>query len=83
MYTDTATPIFQVIHFIEDGILLQKPDRCPSTLYHIMLGCWRSNPKDRYVLAYVIIFRIYMYTRVGQIGYVYHEGGTHSVNREF
>ena len=40
---------FQVIRFIEDGILLQKPDDCPSTIYHVMLGCWRSDPKDRFV----------------------------------
>lgn len=40
---------FQVIRFIEDGILLQKPYNCPSTIYHVMLGCWRSNPRDRYV----------------------------------
>jgi len=38
----------EVIRFIEDGILLQKPDGCPSTVYHVMLGCWRSDPKDRF-----------------------------------
>ena len=40
--------LLQVIRFIEDGILLQKPDGCPSTIYHVMLGCWRSDPKDRF-----------------------------------
>ncbi len=37
----------QVIRFIEDGILLQKPDSCPDTVYHVMLGCWRTDPKER------------------------------------
>ena len=38
----------QVIRFIEDGILLQKPSDCPSVVYHVMLGCWRTDPKERY-----------------------------------
>ena len=32
---------------MDDGILLQRPDGCPSTIYHIMLGCWKKNPKER------------------------------------
>ena len=43
MYT-----LFQVIRFIEDGILLQKPNGCPETLCHIMLGCWRRDPMERF-----------------------------------
>lgn len=39
---------WQVIRFIEEGILLQKPDNCPDTVYHVMLGCWRTDPKDRF-----------------------------------
>ena len=38
---------FQVVRFLDDGILLQRPDGCPSTIYHIMLGCWKKNPKER------------------------------------
>ncbi|KAK2142276.1 hypothetical protein LSH36_978g00013 [Paralvinella palmiformis] len=38
----------EVIKFIEDGILLQKPNGCPETLYHVMLGCWRRDPQERF-----------------------------------
>ena len=38
----------QVIRLLEDGILLQRPAACPDTIYHVMLGCWRREPKDRF-----------------------------------
>lgn len=37
----------QVMHFLEQGILLQRPDDCPSTVYHVMIGCWKRDPKQR------------------------------------
>lgn len=39
--------MFQVVRFLDAGILLQRPDDCPSTIYHIMLGCWKADPKER------------------------------------
>ena len=38
----------QVIQFLEDGILLQKPTGCPDDIYHVMLGCWRRDPQERF-----------------------------------
>ncbi|CAD5121139.1 DgyrCDS9675 [Dimorphilus gyrociliatus] len=37
----------EVMRFILDGIMLQKPKDCPSAIYHTMLGCWRSTPSER------------------------------------
>ncbi|ESO96262.1 hypothetical protein LOTGIDRAFT_144166, partial [Lottia gigantea] len=37
----------EVIQFLDTGILLQRPNECPSTIYHVMLGCWKQDPKDR------------------------------------
>ncbi|XP_041373977.1 BDNF/NT-3 growth factors receptor-like [Gigantopelta aegis] len=37
----------EVIRFLADGLLLQRPEDCPSTIYHIMLGCWKQDPKSR------------------------------------
>jgi len=39
---------WQVIQFLEDGILLQKPSECPDDVYHVMLGCWRRDPQERF-----------------------------------
>jgi len=38
----------QVIQFLEEGILLQKPTGCPDDVYHVMLGCWRRDPQERF-----------------------------------
>lgn len=35
------------MRFIMEGIMLQKPKDCPSLIYQIMLGCWRSSPAER------------------------------------
>ncbi|KAK6166186.1 hypothetical protein SNE40_022943 [Patella caerulea] len=37
----------EVIQFLDAGILLQRPNDCPSTIYHVMLGCWKQDPKER------------------------------------
>ncbi|NP_001191591.1 Trk-like receptor tyrosine kinase [Aplysia californica] len=39
----------EVIHFLDQGILLQRPEDCPSTVYHVMLGCWKGDPRQRIV----------------------------------
>jgi len=28
--------------------MLTRPRTCPETIYHIMLGCWRRDPKERF-----------------------------------
>ncbi|XP_060568772.1 tyrosine-protein kinase transmembrane receptor Ror-like, partial [Ruditapes philippinarum] len=37
----------EVIRFLDDGILLQRPEECSSIVYHVMLQCWKINPKER------------------------------------
>ena len=37
-----------MIQFLEEGILLQKPTGCPHDVYHVMLGCWRREPQERF-----------------------------------
>ena len=37
----------QVIRFLENGILLMKPEDCPDVIYQIMLGTWRADPRSR------------------------------------
>ncbi|XP_059167327.1 tyrosine-protein kinase transmembrane receptor Ror-like [Physella acuta] len=37
----------EVIHLLDQGILLQRPEDCPSTVYHVMLGCWKRDPRQR------------------------------------
>lgn len=44
---DNVVSVLQVIRFLDAGILLQRPEDCPSTIYHIMLGCWKADPKER------------------------------------
>lgn len=39
----------EVIKFLDEGILLQRPDECPSVVYHVMLQCWKLDPKERLV----------------------------------
>lgn len=36
-----------MIHFLDQGILLQRPEDCPSTVYHVMLACWKKDPRER------------------------------------
>ncbi|KAL8564013.1 hypothetical protein ACOMHN_024693 [Nucella lapillus] len=38
----------EVVRFLDAGILLQRPEDCPSTIYHIMLGCWKADPRERH-----------------------------------
>uniref|UniRef100_A0A8K9V8T7 Tyrosine-protein kinase receptor n=1 Tax=Oncorhynchus mykiss TaxID=8022 RepID=A0A8K9V8T7_ONCMY len=37
----------QVLHFVMDGGLLDKPDNCPDMLFELMRMCWQYNPKMR------------------------------------
>ncbi|XP_045427956.1 insulin-like growth factor 1 receptor isoform X2 [Pipistrellus kuhlii] len=37
----------QVLHFVMEGGLLDKPDNCPDMLFELMQVCWHFNPKMR------------------------------------
>uniref|UniRef100_A0A8C9VLL2 Tyrosine-protein kinase receptor n=1 Tax=Scleropages formosus TaxID=113540 RepID=A0A8C9VLL2_SCLFO len=37
----------QVLRFVMDGGLLEKPDNCPDMLFELMRMCWQYNPKMR------------------------------------
>ncbi|GFO05529.1 trk-like receptor tyrosine kinase [Plakobranchus ocellatus] len=44
----------EVIHFLDQGILLQRPEDCPSTVYHVMIGCWKRDPRQRIVFERLV-----------------------------
>ncbi|XP_078473381.1 insulin-like growth factor 1 receptor [Lampetra planeri] len=37
----------QVLKFVMDGGLLERPDNCPDKLYELMRLCWQYNPRMR------------------------------------
>ncbi|KAM8921479.1 insulin receptor-related protein [Pelodytes ibericus] len=37
----------QVLHFVIDNGILEKPENCPDQLQELMSWCWRKNPKHR------------------------------------
>ncbi|XP_059362480.1 insulin-like growth factor 1 receptor isoform X2 [Carassius carassius] len=37
----------QVLRFVMEGGLLDKPDNCPDLLFELMRMCWQYNPKMR------------------------------------
>ncbi|KAM9377030.1 insulin-like growth factor 1a receptor [Pholidichthys leucotaenia] len=37
----------QVLRFVMEGGLLDKPDNCPDMLFELMRMCWQYNPKMR------------------------------------
>ncbi|XP_066503622.1 insulin-like growth factor 1b receptor [Hoplias malabaricus] len=37
----------QVLRFVMEGGLLDKPDKCPDMLFELMRMCWQYNPKMR------------------------------------
>ncbi|XP_056135138.1 insulin-like growth factor 1 receptor [Lampris incognitus] len=37
----------QVLRFVMDGGLLEKPQHCPDMLFELMRMCWQYNPKMR------------------------------------
>ncbi|KAK2157959.1 hypothetical protein LSH36_180g01062 [Paralvinella palmiformis] len=44
----------QVLHFVIDGGIMEKPEGCPDKLYNIMQLCWKHNPKDRSTFSEII-----------------------------
>ncbi|XP_076313444.1 tyrosine-protein kinase transmembrane receptor Ror-like [Tachypleus tridentatus] len=45
----------EVVKLILQGILLSPPEDCPSFIYSIMAGCWKTEPRDR--LSFEEIFQ--------------------------
>ncbi|KAM4690059.1 insulin receptor-related protein [Rhinophrynus dorsalis] len=37
----------QVLHFVIDHGILEKPEHCPDRLHELMHWCWQKNPKHR------------------------------------
>ncbi|XP_056401019.1 insulin receptor-related protein [Hyla sarda] len=37
----------QVLHFVMDSGILEKPENCPDRLHELMHWCWQKNPKNR------------------------------------
>uniref|UniRef100_A0A4W3HNK7 Tyrosine-protein kinase receptor n=2 Tax=Callorhinchus milii TaxID=7868 RepID=A0A4W3HNK7_CALMI len=37
----------QVLRFVMEGGLLERPDNCPDSLFELMRLCWQYNPKMR------------------------------------
>ncbi|XP_075049385.1 insulin receptor-related protein isoform X2 [Mixophyes fleayi] len=37
----------QVLHFVMDNGILEKPENCPDRLHELMHWCWQKNPKKR------------------------------------
>ncbi|XP_067011741.2 insulin-like peptide receptor [Anabrus simplex] len=37
----------QVLHFVLDGGLLERPENCQDILYQLMLACWQIRPANR------------------------------------
>ncbi|CAJ0964747.1 unnamed protein product [Ranitomeya imitator] len=37
----------QVLHYVMDNGILEKPENCPDRLHDLMRWCWQKNPKNR------------------------------------
>ncbi|XP_040268511.1 insulin receptor-related protein isoform X2 [Bufo bufo] len=37
----------QVLHYVIDNGILEKPENCPDRLHELMRWCWQKNPKNR------------------------------------
>ncbi|XP_019374675.1 PREDICTED: insulin receptor-related protein isoform X1 [Gavialis gangeticus] len=37
----------QVLHFVMDNGVLERPENCPEKLHELMRWCWQQNPRQR------------------------------------
>jgi len=44
----------EVLKYVVDGGLMEKPEECPERLYEMMTLCWQFNPKARPTFVYLI-----------------------------
>jgi hypothetical protein len=52
IYTDGGRPYaglsnLEVTDYVCEGKRLKKPSKCPEIVYHLMMKCWDSVPKNR------------------------------------
>ena len=40
-------PSEEILETLEDGLLMDPPDGCPTGIYDIMCSCWEMEPNDR------------------------------------
>lgn len=36
-----------MVQFIEKGKRLRQPEKCPATVYRVMMQCWAAEPDKR------------------------------------
>lgn len=44
----------QVLNFVKQGGVMEKPENCPETMFTLMNTCWSRNPKVRPTFAEII-----------------------------
>lgn len=44
----------EVLKYVVDGGLMERPEECPEKLYEMMTLCWQFNPKHRPTFVYLI-----------------------------
>uniref|UniRef100_A0A8D2INF6 Tyrosine-protein kinase receptor n=1 Tax=Varanus komodoensis TaxID=61221 RepID=A0A8D2INF6_VARKO len=44
----------QVLHYVMDNGVLEKPENCPEKLHELMVGCWQQNPRLRPSFAQIL-----------------------------
>ena len=43
----SSQPSEEVLETLEDGLLMDPPEGCPTGIYDIMCSCWEMEPNDR------------------------------------
>jgi len=46
----------QVLKYIIDDGIMEKPEGCPARLYEMMLQCWKYNPKQRPTFEDILLY---------------------------
>nr|QHI00146.1 insulin-like peptide receptor [Sepiella japonica] len=44
----------EVVRFVSEGKIMEKPEGCPKRLYSLMLTCWSYKAKQRYTFKEII-----------------------------
>ena len=37
----------QVLRYVRDGNVMERPENCPNELYDLMTRCWAFDPRNR------------------------------------
>lgn len=46
----------ETLNQVERGYRMPKPQRCPDSMYDVMLKCWNKHPEDRPTFEYLFNF---------------------------